>query len=185
MITVCEGDSGAWVVHSAEPALYGHVVATDAFGDAYVIPAIDTLENIRKCLGAVSVQLPTGYTRPRNERGSRGPLTPKRLWSDCFSQDRGITGNYFLAQERSSAQFLDDIDHYTDHYTDYYTAFIVNEVKRFCEGANLDEPVLKDRVIQRRNAWLDDRSVTGGSRKYHSRLTAPQLYRALRERVGI
>ncbi|KAF2252342.1 hypothetical protein BU26DRAFT_255696 [Trematosphaeria pertusa] len=56
--TIEDGDSGAWIVHHASPELYGHVVATDAFGDAYIIPAPDTLENIRECTGAVSVTLP-------------------------------------------------------------------------------------------------------------------------------
>jgi hypothetical protein len=57
--TVCDSDSGAWVVHSAAPELYGHMVATDAIGDAYIIPALDTFSNIRDCMGAVAVQLPT------------------------------------------------------------------------------------------------------------------------------
>ncbi|KAJ4362385.1 hypothetical protein N0V83_010478 [Neocucurbitaria cava] len=56
--TVREGDSGAWVVHAAAPDLYGHVVATNIFGDAYVMPALQTFENMRECLGATSVTLP-------------------------------------------------------------------------------------------------------------------------------
>ncbi|KAF2794524.1 hypothetical protein K505DRAFT_383881 [Melanomma pulvis-pyrius CBS 109.77] len=54
--TVCDGDSGAWVGHTAAPELYGHIVATNAFGDAFVIPAPDTFNNIIECI--VSVQLP-------------------------------------------------------------------------------------------------------------------------------
>ena len=46
-------------MHHAAPELYGHVVATDAFGDAYVIPAPDTLKNIQECMGAAAVTLPT------------------------------------------------------------------------------------------------------------------------------
>lgn len=53
-----EGDSGAWIVHAAASELYGHVVATNVFGEAYIMPAIATFENIRKCLGAASVTLP-------------------------------------------------------------------------------------------------------------------------------
>jgi hypothetical protein len=53
------GDSGAWVVHVAAPELYGHVVATNTFGDACVMPALDVLENMRQCFGATSVALPT------------------------------------------------------------------------------------------------------------------------------
>jgi hypothetical protein len=54
-----KGDSGAWVVHAAGPTMYGHVVATNTFGEAYVVPSNDTFENIRECLGAVSVTLPS------------------------------------------------------------------------------------------------------------------------------
>lgn len=52
------GDSGAWVVHFANSELYGHVVATNALNQVYVVPVLDTFENMRACLGAVSVDLP-------------------------------------------------------------------------------------------------------------------------------
>ena len=52
------GDSGAWVVHVANSELYGHVVATNALDQAYVVPVLDTFENMRACLGAISVDLP-------------------------------------------------------------------------------------------------------------------------------
>jgi hypothetical protein len=55
---VCDGDSGTWVVHSNSPEVYGHVVATDLFGDAYVVPMLDTFDDIRKHLGADYVGLP-------------------------------------------------------------------------------------------------------------------------------
>lgn len=45
-------------MHNAAPELYGHLTATDIFGSAYVIPALNTFDNIRDCLGAVSVTLP-------------------------------------------------------------------------------------------------------------------------------
>jgi hypothetical protein len=57
---VCEGDSGAWVAHSAAPEVYGHVVATDILGDAYVTPSVDTFQEIKECMGAKSVRLPCG-----------------------------------------------------------------------------------------------------------------------------
>jgi hypothetical protein len=46
-------------VHSTSHHLYGHIVATNPFGEAYMIPALDTFENMRECLGATSVTLPT------------------------------------------------------------------------------------------------------------------------------
>jgi hypothetical protein len=39
--------------------VFGHVVATDISEDAYVIPLVDTFDDIKRCLGAVSVKLPT------------------------------------------------------------------------------------------------------------------------------
>jgi hypothetical protein len=47
------------VVHSAAPEVYGHVVATDLFGDAYVVPLLDTFDEIKECMGATSVELPS------------------------------------------------------------------------------------------------------------------------------
>jgi hypothetical protein len=46
------------VVHTNSPQVYGHVVATDLFGDAYIIPMLDTLNDIKECTGASSVELP-------------------------------------------------------------------------------------------------------------------------------
>lgn len=54
-----EGDSGSWVVHNGSPLVFGHVVATDVFGDAYVIPMVDTFDDIKRCIGAKAVELPT------------------------------------------------------------------------------------------------------------------------------
>jgi hypothetical protein len=55
---VSPGDSGAWVVHIANSELYGHVVATNALDQVYVVPVLDTFENMRACLGAIAVNLP-------------------------------------------------------------------------------------------------------------------------------
>ncbi|KAF2679287.1 hypothetical protein K458DRAFT_393978 [Lentithecium fluviatile CBS 122367] len=68
------GDSGAWVVHHAAPALYGHVVAIDAFGEAYVLPALETLDNIRDCMGAESVTLPQEKDLEVCIRQERNPI---------------------------------------------------------------------------------------------------------------
>lgn len=53
------GDSGSWVVDASTYEVYGHVVATDAFGEAYVIPLRDTLRQMKKQLDVESVSLPT------------------------------------------------------------------------------------------------------------------------------
>lgn len=57
--TVSDGDSGAWVVDPVGGEVYGHVVATDMFGDAYVIPMGGILEDMKWHLGAESVDLPS------------------------------------------------------------------------------------------------------------------------------
>ena len=56
---ISRGDSGAWVVHAASQALYVHVVAMNTFGQVYVVPANDTFGNIRECLGASSISIPS------------------------------------------------------------------------------------------------------------------------------
>lgn len=97
-----KGDSGAWVVHAAGPALYGHVVATNTFGEAYVLPSNDTFENIRECLGAASVALPsvsdasadplnhesiTAWTQPKQ---NSQPASLKRSTDDEQAVSSGI-----------------------------------------------------------------------------------------------
>lgn len=53
-----DGDSGSWVVNPISKEVYGHVVATDMTGDAYVIPLHRSFEEMREVLGVESVDLP-------------------------------------------------------------------------------------------------------------------------------
>ncbi|KAK3295350.1 uncharacterized protein B0H64DRAFT_395077 [Chaetomium fimeti] len=54
-----DGDSGAWVVNPVSMEVYGHVVATDATGDAYVLPLHRSFEEMRAVLpGVEAVDLP-------------------------------------------------------------------------------------------------------------------------------
>lgn len=197
MIAVCEGDSGAWVVHSASPALYGHVVATDAFGDAYVIRALDTLENIRKCLGAVSVQLPTSNFKskdnlgskgfePKNEQGNTNLPMLEKMWNPLFSTARGIRDDTSFVQELQRLGIDgDSLDIFLrDDYISY-TSFMNEEVKQYCEGASVQACVRSGPAVGRRSAWLDDKSVGGGSRTYPSRLTAGELRYNLSQKACI
>ena len=41
--------------------VYGHVVATDVFGDGYVVPSHHSMQEIKQRLGAESVKLPTSF----------------------------------------------------------------------------------------------------------------------------
>ena len=52
------GDCGSWVVDESTCEVYGHVVASDAMGDTYVIPLNATLRDMEEKLAA-AVVLPT------------------------------------------------------------------------------------------------------------------------------
>ncbi|KAI1311641.1 hypothetical protein F5Y03DRAFT_284940 [Xylaria venustula] len=52
------GDSGSWVICLTTGEVYGHVVSTDMFGEAYVMPLDDTLRDIQAHLRATYVGLP-------------------------------------------------------------------------------------------------------------------------------
>ena len=52
------GDCGSWVVDESTCEVYGHVVASDAMGDTYVVPLNATLQDMEANLGA-AVALPT------------------------------------------------------------------------------------------------------------------------------
>ncbi|KAF3057495.1 Protein PNG1 [Trichoderma lentiforme] len=56
---VCIGDSGSWVIDPLTYEVFGHIVATDMLGDAYVIPLQSIFEDIRTWHDAQSVNLPT------------------------------------------------------------------------------------------------------------------------------
>lgn len=52
------GDCGSWVVNPSTCEVYGHVVASDAMGDTYVVPLDATLRDMEERLEA-AVFLPT------------------------------------------------------------------------------------------------------------------------------
>ncbi|KAK4691824.1 hypothetical protein P7C71_g5262, partial [Lecanoromycetidae sp. Uapishka_2] len=53
------GDCGSWVVDKETYEVYGHVVAVDALGEAYIVPLNATLRDMKRQLAAYSVSLPT------------------------------------------------------------------------------------------------------------------------------
>ena len=53
------GDSGSWVVDEQSYGVYGHLVASDALGEIYVVPFDQILLDIKHTLGAVSISLPS------------------------------------------------------------------------------------------------------------------------------
>lgn len=61
-IALKPGDSGAWVVDDTTNEVYGHIVASDVFGVAYVVPIEDIFEDIKLRLSLEVVDLPFGGT---------------------------------------------------------------------------------------------------------------------------
>lgn len=53
------GDSGSWVVDSLHGWVYGHVIEVDIFGDGYVVPIEECLEDIKERAGARRVAIPS------------------------------------------------------------------------------------------------------------------------------
>ena len=58
LLVLNAGDCGSWVVDESTCEVYGHVVASDAMGDTYVVPLNATLRDMEEKLGA-AVSLPT------------------------------------------------------------------------------------------------------------------------------
>ncbi|PHH59994.1 hypothetical protein CDD81_2228 [Ophiocordyceps australis] len=54
---IINGDSGSWVIDEISWKVYGYVVASDAFGDTYVIPMTEALQDIQDTLGFISLEL--------------------------------------------------------------------------------------------------------------------------------
>ncbi|TAQ87663.1 hypothetical protein B7494_g4008 [Chlorociboria aeruginascens] len=105
------GDCGSWVVDAHTHNVYGHVVATDAFGEAYVIPFDATLEDVSLRLGAESVSLPMDEDInrirelsevKRNNHEFEG--TPAPL--DCISNTSGEVAARAVLEEPPSIQLI-------------------------------------------------------------------------------
>jgi hypothetical protein len=72
------GDSGAWVVDCLSQEVYGHVVASDIFGEIFVVPMDQTFRDIKRATYAHSVKLPQGVpTRLRHAPHTPEPAGPQ------------------------------------------------------------------------------------------------------------
>jgi hypothetical protein len=58
LLEILDGDSGAWVIDRNTNEVYGHVIATDPFGDAYIIPFFELMEDMKKQLNAQQITFP-------------------------------------------------------------------------------------------------------------------------------
>jgi hypothetical protein len=76
LIVMQTGDSGSWVVDAESLELYGHVVASNVFGQVYVVPIGDIFEDIRHRLSAQSVSLPSNSLSSRETHvAAKDPAT--------------------------------------------------------------------------------------------------------------
>ncbi|KAF2112958.1 hypothetical protein BDV96DRAFT_579482 [Lophiotrema nucula] len=195
---VSRGDSGAWVIHNAAPDFYGHTVARDPLGDAYVVPAPDTLKNIQECLGAVSVQLPnekddktrnnplaTNLAReykatakvPKNKRFVKewperfteiGCERPDRLKSSWVKELRKKGGDF---------QTMDCLDLFLYDGENSLASISAEDIRSFCDVPEQDPTV----AGESRRAWLVDRNDIVSEEA--CQLSAKELYQHL-ETIG-
>ncbi|KAF2143092.1 uncharacterized protein K452DRAFT_15476 [Aplosporella prunicola CBS 121167] len=54
---VVAGESGAVIIDLDIPALYGHVIGSNPIGDVYVVPALDTIEQVKASLQDKSIEI--------------------------------------------------------------------------------------------------------------------------------
>jgi len=56
---IMDDDSGSWIVDEITGEVHGHLVASDMFGEGYIIPLHVTFEDMRSQLKLRAVTLPT------------------------------------------------------------------------------------------------------------------------------
>lgn len=189
-------------MHSAAPGWYGHVVATSPMGDAYVLPASDTLNNIRDCMGAKSASLPT-----QQDFGIDIPLKPASLVPPavpCWEPDGSHSNNFLVKTWRSllyachgqrpkfhgyaiaPSDNLHSIDLNTEIISSvaqysYNSQEMVQKLKEFA----VYEPLFRNRAeMDRAAAWIYDCAVERSSTKPY-RMTASELYVQLSKHIEI
>jgi hypothetical protein len=175
-------------VHSAASELYGHVVATDALGDVYVLPALETFENMRECLGAAAVTLPTAhdlrYQKPSRNRkhliersgaitsamNRRRPVIPKsRPLNIIYNRKHLDKFLYDCWQELGVEREF--IDYFLQPCATQTPCWEATIVKRYIRQTRVNSEIL-----------LDDRKVRNEvCDQYTDTLSVNQLYKYLRE----
>ncbi|KAF3021450.1 hypothetical protein E8E14_008116 [Neopestalotiopsis sp. 37M] len=59
--SISNGDSGSWVMDMLTMQVYGHLVAADVFGDGYVVPLLDSFNDMKRCLAAKNIAIERHY----------------------------------------------------------------------------------------------------------------------------
>lgn len=172
-------------------------MATDAFSDAYVIPILNTFENIRDCLGASSVQLskeeipvPMDDIPTLSTRQPKRDKTFAKQWNPVFSGKRILHDrDCYVSFVKNLTKDRATLDIFLGMDKDPALSFRAKEVKRFCEDVSMDEMWIDGPSDSRRGAraWLNDGSHDGNSssfRRYSNPLTARQLSMSLGQPVS-
>ena len=112
------GDCGSWVVDSVTHEVYGHVVASDAFGDAYVIPLDNTFRDMKQHLAANEVCLPTESEVLEwiERRNNIGPLQHPLQYPDPPWNARDIVPPLSPWNARDIGQGLPPLSESQDRY---------------------------------------------------------------------
>lgn len=104
---VTPGDSGSWVVDADTMTLLGHVVASDIFGDVYVVPIAQSFTDIRRKLHALRVYLPPDGNMIRPPpRDSEDNISPQGRTSTKPDQ---VGGPPKTSTSRDAAEADDEI----------------------------------------------------------------------------
>ena len=70
LLVLHPGECGAWVIDADNFEFYGHIVASDAMGEAYVVPIQQTFMDIRGSLNASAVRILRKDENPESWRSS-------------------------------------------------------------------------------------------------------------------
>jgi hypothetical protein len=124
-------------------------------------------------------------------RGDPLDYHPKE-WDSVFAKDRNFKEDGSHVERRRGIRADgDDLAIFLQDFEDSTPSCEVEEVGEFCRDARLDDLRLGAGTAGlRRAAWLDDRSCprrasSAQARDYRNPLTAYELYKLLKEPVGI
>ncbi len=148
-----------------------------------MVPLLDTFDNIKECMGATSVQLPSPKdfvmaAAPAKPSSANNPPTPAcdqapqtvrsssrhfpydcyaaKEWNPLFSKDRSFNECSFYLETIGKIGAEDDLlSIWLQNFEEMEPCYMTEELREFCEDVHRDDR--KSDVGLRRAAWLDDR----------------------------
>ncbi|EPS37897.1 hypothetical protein H072_8510 [Dactylellina haptotyla CBS 200.50] len=108
---VKSGDCGSWVIDAETGSVYGHIVAVDVFDEVHVVPLEDTIEEMKRLLGADEVCLPSpeDFIKVENRETYRATnlFAP---FEDTFKERRPLYDAKPCCGEYDGKDYYDDYD---------------------------------------------------------------------------